>query len=654
MRKPALSYVLQTLAALLLVSGISQAENLASHPGFEEAGENGLPADWHNAPDVYQRDTEQAHSGGASLRFINADAGHYVTCSQGITLTPGRMYEVGVWVKTERIEGADTGAAICLEWSDAQGKYLGGCYPAGIKGTQDWSYVHGVSGRVPETAAHCSVSCYVRQGMTGKAWWDDVSITRALEEPLRTVLAYPNYRATCSKDDAERVRVRAEVNLADYELKPEQTTLTWKVLDGTQTAAEGGQNAVETGMNEMGIPLTALSPGEYIIEITLRKKDNGETLCTKQHKVKRVETYGPRTAYIDEYNRLIVNDKPFYPLGMYWGSIDAEQLEVFADSPFNCLMPYSSPNQEQMDLCQAKGLKVIYSVKDFYFGMQYCPKSIGSAEEADALVRQRAMEFRDHPALLAWYINDELGLEWLPQLTARQQLMQTLDPGHPTWVVLYQVDQAGQYLPTFDAIGTDPYPIPQSPASNAGEYTRKTVRGVAGARPVWQVPQVFNWACYRTTEEEKRQCRPPTLDEIRSMTWQCIAEGANGIVYYSWFDIRRDPSTPFETQWGFVKQVAQEVKEYIPALLSVEKYPLIAIVSAPDVSWRVQQLGETTYLFVVNAANEAREAVFQLPNTPQRVEANDGAGAESGGAPMLRVSLAPLGVKIVRIAGLAP
>ncbi len=34
----------------------------------------------------------------------------------------------------------------------------------------------------------------------------------------------------------------------------------------------------------------------------------------------------------------------------------------------NCLMPYGLPTKEQMDLAQKHGLKVIYSVKDWYAG----------------------------------------------------------------------------------------------------------------------------------------------------------------------------------------------------------------------------------------------------------------------------------------------
>ena len=64
------------------------------------------------------------------------------------------------------------------------------------------------------------------------------------------------------------------------------------------------------------------------------------------------------------------------------------------------------------------GLKVIYSVKDWYAGSRYCPKSIETVDDEEPNVRARVRRYRDHPALLAWYLNDELSQRFMPQLEA--------------------------------------------------------------------------------------------------------------------------------------------------------------------------------------------------------------------------------------------
>ena len=40
----------------------------------------------------------------------------------------------------------------------------------------------------------------------------------------------------------------------------------------------------------------------------------------------------------------------------------------------------------------------------------------------------------------------------MPSLEAHQQWLEELDPGHPTWIVLYQVGQLQLYRKTFDVV----------------------------------------------------------------------------------------------------------------------------------------------------------------------------------------------------------
>ena len=243
-------------------------------------------------------------------------------------------------------------------------------------------------------------------------------------------------------------------------------------------------------------------------------------------------------------------------------------------------MPYGSPTKEQMDLAQKHGLKVIYSVKDWYAGTEGCPGFIRSEADEEPQVRTRVRQFRDHPALLAWYLNDELSQQFLPRLEAHQRWVAEEDRDHPTWAVLYQFREVGAYLKTFDVIGTDPYPIGRSPASMAAQWTAETFRQVEGSRPMWQVPQLHNWANYDKSEAEKKRGRTPTYDEVRSMAWQCICEGATGLVFYSWYDVQRNPDVPFDVQWDGLKRVAAEIDQRASILLSVEPVPAVTVAGA--------------------------------------------------------------------------
>ena len=180
--------LLQMVLFVVLCTGAALGEDLVKNAGFEQAGADGLPSDWHGAPNAYSRDTAEKHSGEAALKYVNADSGAYVLCAQPVALTPGKMYEISAWVKTQDIMGEESGATLCVEYSGANGKWIGGCYPQGVKGTTDWTLIKGDTGRIPPEAAHCTLSCYVRREMTGTAWWDDVSITPIAERPLSSML----------------------------------------------------------------------------------------------------------------------------------------------------------------------------------------------------------------------------------------------------------------------------------------------------------------------------------------------------------------------------------------------------------------------------------------------------------------------------------
>ncbi len=632
--------------------------NLVANPGFERADEGALPAGWSGDSAVYARDRSVAHKGRASLKFVNPDADHYVLCRAPAPLDTGHMYEVSVWTKSLGIEGSDTGATICVEWKDLQGEYMAGCYPTGIKGSRDWTKITALTPRLPEGATGFSVTCYLRKGMTGTAWWDDVSVRLVREDPLRTALLVPNYRREVTDAGPNQVRVRAALNLLDYAECLRDVEVRWRL-----TPADGG-DAVVQGMVEpegtasaagydLSVPVRDIEPGRYAIVVRLVSKLTGKMLAEEAEGLVRLAGAPVRRVTFDRHHRTLVDGEPFFPLGMYWAGVSEEELEVFADSAFNCLMPYGMPTATQMDLAHKHGLKIIYSVKGCYAGTRYSIEAIQSEADERPFIQDCVERFRNHPALLAWYINDELPLAMLPRLTAHRDWLEELDPEHPTWVVLYQVDRVRDYLPTFDVIGTDPYPINRRAPSMAGEWTRETRRAVYSSRPMWQVPQAHNLGIYARSEEEKKQMRPPTQDEMRSMVWQCIAEGANGIVIYSWFDLHRDPAEPFEKRWDDVKAVAGEVGGLIPVLLSLEPTPDIRVEDAPGLCSLIKYHGGATYLVTVNSLEQPIAVRIALPERPRGItDIRTGRSVTPIPEKNLVLRLNPLEVRLLRIAGL--
>lgn len=649
------------VAGMLMRSGVGWSQettgpNLVQNPGFEVGGEGGLPADWSGSTSVYSRVTAPVHAGEGALQFVNADPEHYALCSQVLPLEPGKAYAFGVWVKTEDIQGSDTGATICLEWYGADGAYLGGSYPPGVTGTSDWTQVRGISGRVPSGATRCSVTCYVRKGMTGKAWFDDVEVRQWLAPvTLETMLLKPNYRGLVMPGERQ-AEYRARVSFGDSGLRPEDVYLRADLLpEGSERSLRYEVAAVTGESTRAGFSLQGIAAGDYVLRLALVRRSDAKVLQQHTWRLRLLTERPDLASYIGPDNNLWVKQAdgdyaPFFPLGMYWSGLNEEQLRTYADSAFNCLMPYGGGTQEQLDLAHELGLKVIYSVKDAYFGSTWCPAEIKSEADERPFIESKVTQFRDHPALLAWYLNDELSLEYLPRLEAHQRWLEELDPHHPTWVVLYQVAQVSQYARTFDAIGTDPYPIPQYSSRRAADWTRQTVQAVGEARPVWMVPQVFNWATYRSDPQEKAQLRPPTLAEMQSMAWQCLVHGARGLIFYSFFDLVRDERYPFDERWPQVKQLAAEIKPWTELLLTGDRRTDISAREREWLHWTTRTQGGVTYLFVVNDEDRAHAATFALGRKPHAI-ALEGLVATGAIAATdrLRVDLAPHEVRIYRL-----
>lgn len=642
------------ILALGCLSGARAEETspLLNNPGFEEGAEGwGLPPTYQVVDDV-------ARTGRRSLRLVNRDPNQYLLAGQRLSLKPGMMYRFGAWVKTEGVQGRESGATLCVEWNGAQG-YLGGSYPEGRKGDNDWFYVEGRTPPIPAEATEVTLCLYLRRGMTGTAWFDDVTLEEYYPPALDAQLLYPNYRGRLAADEPNpRVVIRAQLGtyLKD-KLRLEQTTLVGDLRRGEKTLAQRRLRGLKPGRVDLTLPARGLAAGDYTARVRLLAPD-GSSLGERQFTVTRLPADAPQpTVTIDRHNRTLVNGKPFFPLGWYFGPHpgDAnyrEHLDRIAASPFNTVMPYGINTgsvegvRAYLDDLDRRNLKILYSIKDIYEGIGYYQESVLGFRGEEAMVRGIVTAFRDHPAILGWYLNDELPLEMRDRLEARNTLVQQLDPNHPTWAVLYQVGELFGYLGTADVLGTDPYPIPQRPVTMAGDWTRETVGVAAGLRPAWQVPQAFDWQCYN--QDRPDEYRAPTLDEVRVMTYLCLIHGANGLIYYSYFDLQRD-RLGFDRRWADMLVVGNEVKALFPALLSAAPAPKRVVRSDREgvqYSLRADDEGNT-YVLMANpdAKASATVRVAVAPGTEARV-LSYGRVQPLPGAPHARwraVSLPPLG-----------
>lgn len=609
---------------------IAAAGSTVFNPDFERGDEG-----WRLRP-AYSVQRGAGMNGTAALAYENADPKlPYAFPSQKIQLKPGQIYRFSAWIRTENLKPAKgSGAMLGIEWSDGNGRHLGGAYSRGLKGTEDWTRIEGVTTAIPEKAAGFSFIPYCTPGCVGKAWFDDIEIA-PYEKPAVGHMVSSAYRNVAA-DGALKFMVGLAVP-EKFELDEVTAEFSYERMDGTRKVIP----AQTLTRSEAGIEIATenLKRGKSIVAFRLKAPD-GSALGAAKLCFRRVDKLPRRQVWIDEHRRTIVDGKPFFPLGMYTGN--ASRRAEYVKGPFNCVMPYQAPDAVGMDFYWTNGVRVIYSVKDVYAGANHAPKSVTSEDAADSYVQAKVDAFKNHPGLLAWYVNDELvGDGWYGMLTRRRDFLERADPDHPVWAVIYQLQFLREITPTFDIIGTDPYPVPNKPLSMAADWTRQTDRAYFALRPMWQVPQAFDWGGYRPEWPGSPQNRMPTVEEMRSMSWQCIASGANGLIYYSYTAIQKEThGFPFAKAWSDICKVGEEIRRYIPVMLSVEPAPEVTG-APPEWCVRVWRKDGAAWLLAVNAQDKASAAELTLSEDFTCAAAEFGPAAEKTGSRTLKISLTP-------------
>ena len=270
---------------------------------------------------------------------------------------------------------------------------------------------------------------------------------------------------------------------------------------------------------------------------------------------------------------LIVNRRQFFPFGFYcYSPVYSTLPEEEVVKGFNMISPYQkilpetiNERKAYMDRCAQLGMKVHYNLLSVSGGGGVGSKidSITDEEKRKRLIAEIEM-FRDHPALLGWYISDEPNGNKIPAETIEEiyNAVKLNDPWHPVSIVITAPFLAAKkYAKGADIIMADPYPVPDLPVSFVGNITGQLKEEFNGKRPVWIVPQAFGGGELWTRE--------PTAQEIRSMTWQAIIKGATGIQCFVRQGLNYFPKSV--STWTECGRIAMEVAELTPWLLSDEE-----------------------------------------------------------------------------------
>ena len=606
----------------------SQALN---NPSFEEI-KDGKPVGWRTTNKTIRAERGVGHNGSGGVVWeSNEPTAGQCACLTEVEVCRGIPYQFSCLVQTDGFVPGHRGtAAICMEWYDANGKWMGGGYSKRFDDRKtDWIEIGGATrGEIPFEAKTVRVQVYVSKGAKGRVAFDNVTVRPLKRAPVAFVFSSA-YRDTAV---AGPVRFHAalypghDVPAADLEAE-----FSYFGADGAEVRTKPTEFTADGAT--LALKVEDLAIGTHPVVCVLSRK-GGEKLGSAVCEFTRALSMPTRRVWIDEHQRCLVDGKPFFPLGMYWGKVEADKLAKYAEGPFNCLMPYPRATRQHLDLCRAKGLMASVNLKNETLHSPWARRrkrcvlrgrdQQGEGPSRSAGVVRERRSPRDGGA------GADSSLFHLPPRRSEPPDLGRARPSARPSRVHPHLRRAGH--------GS----VPRT------EFIRGTQKAVFSDRPLWNVPQTFNWGWYRKHLADKE--RFPTEQELKNMNWQHIALGANGLIAYCYHALYRHVKPEdFDTYWKPICNAAAEVKKMMPVLLSVEEAPTAQ--GAPEmVPVRTWMKDGELYVLAVNARNEAQTANLALSRGAWAV-----AGCEIGVAGHLSapdrlvIELPPLGVSFMRL-----
>jgi hypothetical protein len=568
---------------LQTVAGREACPKAANH-SFEDGNQSsGVPIGWSASTGTYTTVADgSGFEGNRYLTYSNTDSTIYRVCtSSSFVAVPGQTLWLQARLRSSNNVTPGTsgvGASIALEWYDSAGTFVsGGAYPKGLTGNNStWQTLH-CSVVTPATAATGRVICYLGRGATGTADWDSVMIS----------------------EDSSLFRPYAVANFSN---------LTW---------ANGGHTVV----------------------CTANDTSTGAELDTANGALLKLSSLPSRVSQIEAVSKRFMiksngTDTPFFPIGMYYNdSLSVANLRVYAEgrtsgesSSLNFMMSYQLLTLANLNTIQTElpSVKVFRSFKDYYYNSKAQvspPSGLNSESDELTLISSEVSTLKAHPSLLGWYNYDEFPVEDRSRPIAHQYWFEDNEATYFTLGAHYLEDDLKLFQPASDALAPDPYPIKtdNSLLETASSVYRKALEAYLGLRPFIGVVQAHNVEIYDT---QKTALRAPTISELRNLTWQSIAAGGSGVLFYSFRDVRNDPddlapNDGYSEGWANVKQVSWELANFKSIFLSSASPPRLASVAAPtSVSWRTFSHGGFTYLALVNAhPTQSTTSRFTFTNT---------------------------------------
>ena len=440
----------------------------------------------------------------------------------------------------------------------------------------------------------------------------------------------PRYRALAVDADLERRKaivvgvnvVPSRENVAFCSVKTRITDPTGKTCFGEDL------RKVRRPLEYFRVKLSKpLPPGDYLVESSIT---SGGRVQDKQTVPFSVAKESELRCYVDDDVNIVVDGKPFFPIGIY--HISAKDLLDFGQSiGFNMVQVFSwSP--DLITACRQTGTKVLYEF------MHKTPENVGQHISNTVGWGEHTFVLKNEDHVIMWYSADEPAESWTLWTEAVSEAFHRADRTRPTYFVNCTSHILPMQVNCADIIAVDNYPYgnEKSEITSIADFIDNAHEACRRTKPVVFIPQSFGH------EPE---------GPFRAMVYLALAHEVNGIIWYPWDDkwfdrnkadvgIKYNPA-----QQEILKKLVAEIKELAPALMNPVRRQQFKSEDG-KIHGLFCQDGKKRYMILVNPhKTENTITLDKLPPLRSRMPmkgAFDGAKEKSYG----KLTLAPYATKV--------
>lgn len=506
-------------------------ENIFTNGSFEEVEASGAPAGGWMAYQAKWDGMVQVVDGGIDgnkcVRIMDTTGANPWIYKDNFAVVAGMEYQVSVWLRTISVKGS--GPRFKIEFYNAAGENFISSQSEMFGKTYGVWHQKSCTFTAPMNAVRCKV--YMRMYGAGEIYWDDVKC-HAVGEASRVKFDGDTFFYT----EWGKGTVGVSLNTGAY--TPKGTEIFDIALCDGDTVLSERKNvkAIPEAMFTFDVMQMAEIGKKYEIRATLYEAEGTEAMETATWDVYRYN----RPTMINDKGEVVIGGEVITPVWGYHVFSQDENLKLAKAAGVNIIQGGGASAKTAKAYLELAAANDMYATVILYSGM----KSGGTEGQVENTI-EVVKAVKDHPNFFGYLVMDEPYLHMsdpYPDLVNAYKIIRDLDPVHP--VIIQDVEATGSTKftqATSDILVIHHYGTNMQMMYNdrwGMQGTANVINNMMGhlenthvnRKVVHYLGQSFGKA---TKEEAGTGYYLPTIDEAKSMQYQALLEGMEGIGYYS-------------------------------------------------------------------------------------------------------------------------